>query len=246
MNCPNCRKILPDRVNNKINFCPFCGGKLYEDGKEYLVEVSCTGQRNLSGGTMMLFVDDTIYYEVDPGDKIYFTARAGFHSFKFRHKIRSKTIQLLLTANYSIKVYYNTLSGLIETNVSEVDEKQYDSVFGEAALTPPVMVSSDGQRGFDIMLGEDEPEYEISVTSGFKEGILRIYAERCEFSSEKDFKKEVVYLKDVLAVKKKMGSIDFVCAGNVHKVYSIPKDIYNEVMAFLNNRIEEISGRTES
>ncbi|MCR5557695.1 MAG: hypothetical protein K6F75_09090 [Butyrivibrio sp.] len=243
MNCPNCKKALPDNVNTKINFCPYCGGKLYEDGKEFLIEVVCTGQRNLSGGTMMLFVDDAIYYEVDPGSKIYFTARAGFHTLKFRHKIRNKTIQLLLGANYSIKVYYNSLSGLIETNVSEVDEKQYDSVFGDARITPPVMVTSDGQKGFDIMLGEDEPEYEINVTSGLKEGILKVYAERCEFGSEKDFKKEVVQYKDVVEVRKKMGAVDLFCVGNVHKVYSIPKDTYNEVMAFLTNRVEEVNGR---
>lgn len=30
--------------------------------------------------------------------------------------------------------------------------------------------------------------------------------------------------------------IDILCDGNIHKIYSIPKDIYNEVMSFLNNR----------
>ncbi len=243
MNCPNCKKVLPDNVNTKINFCPYCGGKLYEDGKDFLIEVICTGQRNLSGGTMMLFVDDTSFYEVEPGNTIYFPVRAGFHTLKFKHKIRNKSIQLLVGANYSIKVYFNSLSGLIETNVTEVDEKQYDTVFGNVKITQPVMVTNEGQKGFDIMLGEDEPEYELSVTTGLKEGILRLYAERCEFSSEKDFKKEIVQYKDVVEVKRKMGSVDLVCVGNVHKVYSIPKDIYNEVMAFLTNRIDEINGR---
>ena len=243
MNCPNCKKVLADNVNTKINFCPFCGGKLYEDGKDFLIEVTCTGQRSLSGGTMMLFLDDTSFYEVEPVNTIYFPVRAGFLTFKFKHKIRNKSIQLLIGSDYSIKVYYNSLSGLIETNVAEVDDKQRDAVFGDAKITQPVMVTNEGQRGFDIMLGEDDPEYELSVTSGLKEGTLRLYAERCEFSSEKDFKKEIVQYKDVVEVRKKMGSVDLVCAGNVHKVYSIPKDTYNEVMAFLTNRIDEINGR---
>ena len=236
MYCHNCNNVLPDNINTKINFCPICGGKLFEDGKEFLVEVVCNGQRNLSGGTMMLFVDESIFYEVSPGEKIYFTAKAGFHTLKFRHKIRNKTIQILLTSDFSIKVYFNTLSGLIETSVSEVDEKDRIAVFGGVTMTKPVMVSEDGQRGIDIMLGEDEPEYEINVTSGLKEGILRIYSERLEFTEQGDFKKDIVQYKDVVAVRKKLGSIDVQCAGNVHKVYSIPKDIYNEVMAFLTNR----------
>ena len=55
-----------------------------------------------------------------------------------------------------------------------------------------------------VVIGEaelDDPEYEINATSGFKEGILRLYAERLEFSSEKDFKKEIIqYImkKDVI------------------------------------------------
>ncbi len=67
MNCPNCKNILPENINSRINFCPICGGKLYEDGKEFLVEVICTGQRTLTGGTMMLFVDEMVFYEVRPG-----------------------------------------------------------------------------------------------------------------------------------------------------------------------------------
>ncbi|MBQ3798642.1 MAG: hypothetical protein II842_20580 [Butyrivibrio sp.] len=242
MNCPNCKRVIPDNVNTKINFCSFCGGRLFEDDKDYLVEVVCTGQRNLSGGTMMLFLDETTYYEIEPGNRIIFAAKAGFHTLKFRHKIRNKVIHILLSSDFSIKVYFNSLSGLIETIVTEVDENQRDKIFLNAQITQPVMVSNDGQRGFDIMLGEDEPEYEINVTSGLKEGILRLYAERVEFSSKKDFKKEVVQYRDVVEVRKRMGSIDLICAGNVHKVYSIPKDIYNEVMAFLTNRIAETSG----
>ena len=236
MNCHSCNSVLPDNINTKINFCPVCGGKLFEAGKEFLVEVACTGQRSLNGGTMMLFVDESVLYEINPGEKIYFTASAGFHSLKFRHKIRNKTIQILLASDFSIKVNYNTLSSLIETSVSEVDEDDRDAVFGNARITKPVMVSADGQRGLDVMLGDDEPEYEIKVSSGLKEGILKIYSERLEFTEQGDFKKDVVKYKDVVAVRKKLGSIDIQCAGNVHKVYSIPKDIYNEVMAFLTNR----------
>ncbi len=243
MNCPHCKSVIPDNVNTKVNFCSFCGGRLYDDGMNYLVEVVCTGQRNLSGGTMMLFLDERVCYEIEPGNKIVFSAKAGFHTLKFRHKIRNKTIHVLLSSDFSIKVYYNSLSGLIETAVSEVDEDSRDQIFSNATITPPMMVSNEGQKGFDIMLGDDDPEYEINVTSGLKEGILRLYAERSEFSSKQDFKKEVIQYRDVLEIKKKMGSIDMICEGNVHKVYSIPKDIYNEVIAFLTNRITEICGR---
>lgn len=243
MNCPNCNHILPDNISNKINFCPFCGGKLYEDGKEFLMEISCTGQRHLDGGAVMLFLDDTTLYEIQPGDKIVISVRAGFHTLKFRHKIRNKTIQVLVSNNYAIRAYYNSLSGLIETSVSEVDEKQYNQIFANAKLAKPSMVTTEGQKGLDVMLGEDDPEYEVAASSGFKEGILRIFAERCEFESEKDFKKEIVQYKDVVAIKKKMGSLDIQCAGNVHKVYSIPKDIYNEVLVFLTNRAGEVQGK---
>lgn len=227
-------------MSSTINFCPLCGGKLYEDGKEYLVQVSCAGQRSFDGTNMMLFVDDTTMYELIPGEDVYFNARAGFHNLKFRHKIRTKTIQILLSSNFSIKAYYNSLSSLIETSVAEVDEKNKDA-FLDAQITPPVMVSSEGQRGFDIMLGEDDPEYEFSSTSGLKEGVLRLFYERLEFHSAKDFKKEMLQYKDIVSIRKKMGAVDFLCEGNVHKVYSIPKDIYNEVLVFLNNRIDEVN-----
>ncbi|SFQ14281.1 hypothetical protein SAMN04487928_12058 [Butyrivibrio proteoclasticus] len=44
----------------------------------------------------------------------------------------------------------------------------------------------------------------------------------------------------IIAVRRKMGAIDIQCEGNVHKVYSIPKDAYNEIMVYLTNRIQEI------
>lgn len=242
MNCPNCNSVLPDKMNNKMNFCPICGGKLFEDGKEYMIEICCTGQRSLDGGTIMLFLDDTSLYEIEPGDKIYLKLRSGFHTFKFRHRIRNKTIQLLISHNYTIRVYYNTLSSLIETIVNEADDSQYGSIFANVQIAQPSMVSPDGQRSFDVMLGEDDPEYEISATSGFKQGILRLFAERLEFSSEKDFKKEIIQYNDVVAINKKMGSLDIQCTGNVHKVYIVPKDIYNEALAFLNNRVADVQG----
>ena len=36
MNCPNCKRVLPDNISLRINFCPLCGKKLFEDGKDYL------------------------------------------------------------------------------------------------------------------------------------------------------------------------------------------------------------------
>ena len=110
-------------------------------------------------------------------------------------------------------------------------------------MAVPVMESEDGTRSFDVILGEDDPDYEIKVTSGLREGTLRLYSERCEFSIEGNFKNEITSYKDVAEVKKKMGSIDIVCDGNVHKVYSIPKDTYNEVLAYLTNRISAVKGR---
>ncbi|WP_029232499.1 zinc ribbon domain-containing protein [Butyrivibrio sp. VCB2006] len=241
MICPNCKNVLPDKMSDKVNFCPICGGKLYVDGEEYLIEIFCMGQRNLDGGSIMIFLDETVLYQVNPGEKIYIKVKSGFHSLKFRYKIRNKVIQVLIANNYSIRVSYNSLSGLIETSINEVDETQYDAIFSNIQISKPDMVSENGKRGFDIMLGEDDPEYEIAASSGFRQGILRLYAERLEFSSEKDFKNEIVQYKDVVAIKKKMGSLDIECVGNVHKVYSIPKDIYNEALAFLNNRISVLN-----
>lgn len=246
MNCPKCGKQLPENMNIRMNFCPACGDKLFVAGRKYLIEIQCVGQRESENSAMMVFLDDRHLYEALPGETICFAVEAGFHTLKFRQKIRSKTINLLVTSSYVLKAYYNTLSGLIETSVGIVDdsEKGIDpKELAKKELTSPVMISEDGQRTFDIMLGDDDPEYEIKVTSGLKEGILRLYSERCEFSPSSSYAKEVTHYKNVLAVRKKMGSLDIQCEGNVHKVYSIPKDIYNEVMAFLTNRISEVQAR---
>ena len=244
MNCPKCGKSLPENLSLRINFCPLCGEKLFEAGKKYLIEIHCAGQRDAES-PMMVFLDDKMLYEVVQGESICFPADAGFHAIKFRHKIRSKSITLLVTHSYVIKAYYNTLSGLIETNVTIMEDSRDgidDETLAKRELTAPVMVSEDGRKSFDILLGDDDPEYELKGTSGLKEGILRIYTDRCEFAPSSQNKKEVLSYKNVLTVKKKMGSIELVCDGNVHKVYSIPKDIYNEVLAFLTNRISEVQG----
>ena len=246
MNCPKCGKMLPENINVRMNFCPACGDKLFVVGRKYLIEIQCTGQRGSETPAMMVFLDDRHLYEVLPGETICFAVEAGFHSIKFRQKIRSKTINLLVINSYVMKIYYNSLSGLIETRVSIVDDSG-DGIdpeeLAKKELTEPVMISEDGQKSFDIMLGDDDPEYEFKATSGFLEGTLRLYSERCEFLPSKSYSKDVTHYKNVLGVKKKLGNMDIQCAGNVHKVYSIPKDIYNEVMAFLTNRISEVQSR---
>ncbi|MCR5403698.1 MAG: zinc ribbon domain-containing protein [Butyrivibrio sp.] len=243
MICPKCGKLLPDNINSIMTFCPVCGEKLFELGRKYLIEIHCSGQRDDENTSMLVFVDDKHLYEVKPGDSICFAVEAGVHSLKFRYKIRSKTITVLATSSYAINTFYNTLSGLIETIVKVVDDSE-DGLnaekLAETELTAPVMISEDGRKSFDILMGEDEPEYVIKATSGFKTGILRLFTERMEFSSSADIRKDITYYKDVAGVKKKMGAIDVQCEGNVHKVYSIPKDIYNEVMAYLNNKISEV------
>ena len=245
MNCPKCGKSLPNTLNMKITFCPICGERLFEAGKKYLVEIQCVGQRT-GEGTMKMFVDDKQLYELTPGENICILLDAGFHTLKFRHKIRDKVIDILANSSYVVKAYYNTLSGLIETNIMKVDDSEEGAnvaAIGADQLAVPVMEAEDGTRAFDVVLGEDDPDYEIKVTTGLKEGMLKIYSERCEFSTEGNFKKEIINYKDVAEVKKKMGSIDIVCDGNVHKVYSIPKDIYNEVLAYLTIRISEVRSR---
>ena len=239
MNCPNCNVALPDGINTRINFCPSCGGKLYQSGKKYLIEVMCTGQRSFEGSDMLLFVDDKAAYDLIANEKIVLSVNAGFHSFRFKKGLRSKSIQLLISGNYTIKVYYNTLSGLFETTITEVLDENYEEVFGNAKSVGPMLTAHEKKEEFDTLLGENNPDYVINATSGFREGILRLYAGRCEFSCG-DINREVTQYKDMLSVKKKTGSIDIICAGNVHKVYSIPKDIYNEVIAYLNNKIEKI------
>ncbi len=246
MKCNSCGKKIPSILNAEIKFCPFCGARLFEDGRYYIVEITCSGQREGEESMMLVFVDEKQLYEVMPGESVKFALTAGYHTLKFRQKVRSKSINLLFSSDYMISVYYNSLSGLIETNIiksrgsgggytkKEIDKK---------ILTMPVMVSDDGQKSFDVMLGDDNTEYEFRVSSGFKEGILRLYSERAEFEQDNQLKKEIIHYKNIVAVKKKMGAIDLQCEGNVHIVYSIPKDIYNEVMLFLNNKIGEVRGR---
>ena len=243
MICPKCKKALPSNMNMNIRFCPLCGEELFARGKNYVIEVQCVGQRESEDAILMLFVDDRQMNEVKAGDSIFIALEAGFHSLKFRQKIRSKTISLPVNSDYVIRSYFNSLSGLIETNVQKVQVAGGDNnTKGHAGIkiTKPVMVSVDGKKTFDVMLGDDDPEYEFAATSGFKEGVLRLFSERCEFSPDDKFKKEVLQYKEIVSVKRKMGALDIECAGNVHKVYSIPKDIYNEVMAFLTNRISEV------
>ena len=230
----------------RVKFCPFCGEPLFQAGKNYLIEVQCSGQRDDNGTAMMVFVDERQLFEGRPGETITFTVSAGFHVLKFRHKIRNKTISLLVNSNYEIRASFNTISGLIETNINTVKgtSEGMDVIqIASTNLSVPTMVADDGQKSFDVLLGEDDPEYEVKVSSGLQEGILKIFSERCEFTPQGQLKKEITHYKEVLAVKKKMGSIDILCEGNVHKVYSIPKDIYNEVLAFLNNRIEAVNTR---
>ena len=238
MKCPKCNGMLAGKNVGKVNYCPFCGEKLFDSEREYLIEVDCFSLRD-SDSPMMLFLDDSAMYEIQPGNKIYLSAKAGFHVLKFRYKIRTKKIQILLRSNYRIKAHFNTLSGLIETIVNEKSDKSERSGDQEEVkLAKPSMVTTDGKRGLDVMLGDDEPEFEIRVSTGLKEGTLRIYSERMEFSADNELKKDITQFKNVVAVKKKLGSIDVQCEGKVHKIYSIPKDIYNEVMAFLNNRVQ--------
>ncbi len=236
MRCPKCSERLPDYTKIKLRFCPVCGERLFEQGEKYHITIICSGQRNLTDSAMHVFVDEKQMYEMMPADKIVIELDSGFHSIKFKRNIRNKNISLLVSANYEIRVYFNTLSGLIETVVSQIIEKKGM----EVAATPPKMVSEDGRKTFDILFEEDDPEYDFKTTSGFTEGRLKIYSMRCEFIKDVSLKKEVTNYKDVLRVRKKMGSIEFKCDGNVRKVYSIPKDIYNDVMAFLTNRIQDI------
>ena len=244
MICPNCKQQLPDNVNLRINFCPLCGKKLFEDGKNYLIRITCVGHRSFDGNVMMVFLDERQLYEVKAGESICFSAPAGFHMLKFRQKIRSKTITLLVNATYDIKVSYNSVSGLIETNTVRIEDDDEVSLaqIKHCDITQPVMVSETGARGFDSLLGVDEPDFEMNASEGFKEGVLSIFSERLEFKGKTDLVKDVIEYKNIVSVKKKMGTIDIQCEGNVHKIYSIPKDIYNDVMSFLNNKIEEIRG----
>ena len=245
MICPKCGKQLPENINVNIKFCPLCGDSLFEAGKQYLIEIHCLGQREGENSVMMLFLDDKQMYEAKAGDVLRIVVDAGFHTFEFRQKIRSKAITILVTCGYVIKPYYNTLSGLIETNVNKIEDSEGGVSPAEQrnlGISKPVMVSEDGRRTFDVLLGDDDPEYEVRATSGLKRGILRLFSDRCEFTPEDQFKKDVVYYKNIEDVKRKMGVLYLQCAGNVHKIYSIPKDSYNDVMAFLTNRISKDQG----
>jgi predicted nucleic acid-binding Zn-ribbon protein len=245
MNCPKCGERLPDGISTKLKFCPVCGDRLFEDGEKYIVQIFVTGNREEKSGGMLVFVDDREMYETKVMDSIYISLSAGFHSLKFRQKIRSKSITLLVNCDYSIKASYNTLSSLIETSVTKIEDKAgaggvVEHVdFSKATIATPSMVSSD-ERAFDVMLGEDDPEFEMNATSGLVEGELKIFSERLEFSPKGQFKKEVINYVNVDKIRKKMGSIDVELGGNVHKIYSIPKDIYNEVLAYLTNKISEV------
>lgn len=239
MNCPHCGNVLPDELNTAVRFCPVCGKPLFEAGRQYKVLIQCSGQRLAEGDQILILLDEKYLYEVRPGDNICFAADSGFHTIKFRRGIRNKVISLIVTSGFIIKCYFNTLSGLIETSVNAVDENQDSPELRELQSVPvsePLMVSDIGERGFDAVLGEDAPEIEVKVTSGFENGTLRLYTDRFEFSSDNKLKNDVIKYKDVLSVSRKMGSVDIQCAGNVHKVYSIPKDTYNEVIAFLTNK----------
>ncbi len=247
MNCPGCGKVLPDFMTADMRFCPYCGERLYEDGIYYLIEIQCGGRRAGDETVMMVFVDDRQLYEVKPGENISFAVTSGFHALKFRQNVRSRTINLLIGSDYFIRAYYNPLSGLIETNIKKIEDSEIGFSrrdLDDKVLTNPVMVSEDGKKSFDILLGDDDPDFEFKTTSGFKEGVLRLYSERCEFSPKNQLKKELIHYTNIIAVRKKIGAVDLQCDGNVHIVYSIPKDIYNEVMAFLNNKINEVKSKT--
>ena len=239
MKCPNCG----GQIKTNMNFCPFCGKKVFEEGEEFLVKITCQGQRDDERNTMKIFVDDEKLYEVKPGETICFSAKAGFHSLKFRHKIRSKIIQIQLNSNYVIRTFYNSLTSLIETSVQgieDMDDPDNKAEFENICISEPVLTSEN--KKWDISnIDNDGPDYEIKASSGFKEGILSLFAERCEFRSDSDMKVDVTEYKNVLKISKKMGSIAFECGGKIHKVYSIPKDSYNEVLSYLTNHVEAIN-----
>lgn len=238
MKCPKCGA----RLKSNMNFCPFCGGKMFEQGTEYLIKISCQGPRDDEKTVMKVFLDDEKLYEVKPGESICFSAKAGYHVIKFRHKIRSKTIQLQLQSNFLIKTYYNTITGLIETNVNGIEDMadpDNKKTFAGEPLSEPVLTKAN--KKWEITsIDKDGPDYEIKASSGFKEGTLYLFAERCEFKCESDFKVDVTEYKNVLKVTRKLGSVAFECAGKIHKVYSIPKESYNEIMAYLTNHVEAI------
>ncbi|MBE5826578.1 MAG: hypothetical protein E7307_08070 [Butyrivibrio sp.] len=207
--------------------------------KRYLIQIQTNFTRE-PGEKMMVFVDDRELYEAKPMETISIVLEEGFHMIRFRYKIRDKLMPLLVSSGYTIAANYNSLSGLIEVNIRKTPDSENgidDNELKFMDMTEPSVVSKEGRKGLDIAIEDDDPVYVFSGTSGLKEGVLRIYEKRLEFATTKDLKIETVRYSNVIAVKPKMGSIDLQCEGNVHKVYSIPKENYNEVMAFLNNRI---------
>ena len=207
--------------------------------KRYLIQIQTNFTRE-QGEKMMVFVDDRELYEAKPMETISIVLEEGFHMIRFRYKIRDKLMPLLVSSGYTIAANYNSLSGLIEVNIRKTPDSENgidDNELKFMDMTEPSVVSKEGRKGLDIAIEDDDPVYVFSGTSGLKEGVLRIYEKRLEFATTKDLKIETVRYSNVIAVKPKMGSIDLQCEGNVHKVYSIPKENYNEVMAFLNNRI---------
>lgn len=239
MNCPKCKGKIPDRGSEQLNYCPFCGAKLFDAEKEYMIEVTNIGHRNLERA-MILFVDDRAFYELKPEESIFFPITGGYHTFKFRYDIRTKPIQIMVSSNFTIRVNYNSLSSLIETAVSAVDKDSFMELTKNSKRAVPVAHSAKSGGRDTALLSEDGPEFEMRVSTGLKEGLLRIYADRMEFSADNELKKEITNFTEVVSVSKKLGSIDIRCDGNVHKIYSIPKDIYNEVIAYLNNKISKI------
>ncbi len=246
MRCPNCKQVLSDNIDFKLNFCPLCGKRLYDSSKNYLLYIHSIGQSDTDTGHLLVFVDEKLMYEVRPDNGLLLRLSSGFHTIKFRHKIRDKKIQILMDSDFDIKVYYNSITSLIETTVTEVEGTEDGSSakrISDSELSVPVMISENGEKGFDVALGDDEPDYTLKATSGLCEGVLKIFTERLEFMPNGGMKKDTVNFKNVISVSRKMGSLDLQCDGNVHKIYSIPKESYNEVLAFLTNRIGEVSGR---
>ena len=246
MKCPKCGKILPENINSKIKFCIYCGEELFEEGEKYTIQINVIGARSDGMGPMLVFVDDKEMFETKIMDNIYIQVPAGFHEFKFRKGIRSKSISLLINSNFMIRATFNTLSGLIDTKITMVTEDLINSGtvevpdFTKVPIAKPAVVSFDGAKTFDVMLGDDDPEFDFNTASGLTEGILRVFSNRLEFISEGQYKKETLNYENIVGIRRKMGSVDIQCEGNVHKIYSIPKDIYNDVLAYLTNRISEV------
>lgn len=245
MRCHNCKQILDDKISSKLNFCPLCGTRLFDESKTFFVTIYSVGQRENVAGDMLIFVDERILYEATPGNGVFFNINGGFHTIKFRTGVRTKVIQILIDSDFEIRAYFNSLTSLIETNVNPLEGTGAGHTPKEIAaeqFTEPKMVSDIGEKGFQMILGEEEPDYDVEATSGLMVGKLKIYGDRMEFSPDRINKTDVTDFIKIVGVRRKMGAIDVQCEGNVHKIYSIPKDTYNEIMVYLTNRIQEIRG----